>query len=130
MREVRLRMSAGLRDQPHVVMSSWRGVSGRRYVVIVHDLADAGTIETPSAVVLGVRRRTARPSFTSTGSPTQRPSATPWCATWSTTMSEPRHCLDLWQLLDVYRCVGEIMVEAALQMPFAMADVWAQARRR
>nr|WP_246685342.1 MULTISPECIES: hypothetical protein [unclassified Methylobacterium] len=45
-------------------------------------------------------------------------------------MSEPRHCLDLWQLLDVYRCVGEIMVEAALQMPFAMADVWAQARRR
>ena len=50
-------MSAGLRDQPHVVMSSWRGVSGRRYVVIVHDLADADTIEAPGAVVLGVRRQ-------------------------------------------------------------------------
>ena len=55
-REVRLRMSAGLRDKPHVVMSSWRGVSGRRYVVIVHDLADAASIEAPGAVVLGVRR--------------------------------------------------------------------------
>lgn len=56
-REVRLKMSAGLRDKPHVVMSAWRGVSGRRYVVIVHDLADAGTVEAPGAVVLGVRRR-------------------------------------------------------------------------
>ena len=55
--EVRLRMSAGLRDKPFVVMSAWRGVSGRRYVVIVHDLADASTIEAPGAVVLGVRRR-------------------------------------------------------------------------
>lgn len=50
-------MSAGLRDRPYVVMSSWRGVSGRRYVVTVHDLADAASIEAPTAVVLGVRRR-------------------------------------------------------------------------
>ena len=56
-REERLRLSAGLRDKPYVVMSSWRGVSGRRYVVIVHDLADAPTIEAPGAVVLGVRRQ-------------------------------------------------------------------------
>lgn len=46
------------------------------------------------------------------------------------TMSEPRHRLDVWQLLDVYRCVGEILHEAALQMPFAIADAWAQAARR
>ena len=55
-REVRLRMSAGLRDKPHVVMSSWRGVSGRRYVVIVHDVADAASIEAPGAVAFGGRR--------------------------------------------------------------------------
>ena len=56
-REVRIRTAAGLRGTPPVALSAWRGVSGRRYVVIVHDLADAGTAEAPGAVVLGVRRR-------------------------------------------------------------------------
>lgn len=34
----------------------------------------------------------------------------------------PRHRLGLWALLDVYRCTFEILHEAALQWPFAVAD--------
>ena len=44
--------------------------------------------------------------------------------------SEPRHRLDLWSLLDIYRCTAEIMLEANLQMPFAMLDAWARLARR
>lgn len=33
-----------------------------------------------------------------------------------------RHRLDLCDLLDVYRLTFEVLVEAALQMPFAIAD--------
>ncbi|TXM65738.1 hypothetical protein [Methylobacterium sp. WL120] len=57
MREVRIRTASGLRGTPPVALGAWRGVSGRRYVVIVHDLAAAPMIEAPGAVVLGVRRQ-------------------------------------------------------------------------
>ena len=38
--------------------------------------------------------------------------------------SEPRCRLDLWTLLDVYRCSAEILIEANTQLPFAIADAW------
>ncbi|MCJ2054010.1 hypothetical protein [Methylobacterium sp. J-070] len=38
--------------------------------------------------------------------------------------SEPRHRLDLWSLLDVYRATAEIWIEANTQLPFAIADAW------
>ena len=37
--------------------------------------------------------------------------------------SEPRR-LDLWSLLDVYRATFEVLHEAGLQLPFAVADAW------
>ncbi|GEM_PF-2110712 len=43
--------------------------------------------------------------------------------------SEPRHRLDLWSLLDVYRATFEVMQEAALQMPFTLADEWLRLAR-
>lgn len=56
-REERLRATAGLKGTPAVALSAWRGLSGRRYVVGIHDLTldaldDAGT----DAVVIVVRR--------------------------------------------------------------------------
>lgn len=47
-----------------------------------------------------------------------------------TMRSEPRHRLDLWSLLDVYRATFEVMHEAALQLPFAIADEWCRIGRR
>ncbi|WP_158169206.1 hypothetical protein [Methylobacterium mesophilicum] len=41
-----------------------------------------------------------------------------------TMRSELRHRLDLWSLLDVYRCTAEIWIEANTQLPFAIADAW------
>lgn len=38
--------------------------------------------------------------------------------------SEPRHRLDLWSLLDVYRATAEIWIEANTQLPFALPDAW------
>ncbi|MGU3539998.1 hypothetical protein [Methylobacterium sp. A54F] len=37
--------------------------------------------------------------------------------------------LDLWSLLDVYRCTIEIWHEAALQLPLAIADEWSRIAR-
>jgi hypothetical protein len=38
--------------------------------------------------------------------------------------SEPHRQLDLWSLLDVYRCTAEIWIEANTQLPFAIAGAW------
>jgi len=53
-REERLRATAGLRPKPP--LSSWRGHSGRRYIVGVHALADAEILDVIDAVILAVRR--------------------------------------------------------------------------
>ena len=42
---------------------------------------------------------------------------------------DPRHRFDLFQLLDVYRATFEVWHEAALQLPFAIADEWARLAR-
>ncbi|MET0744538.1 MAG: hypothetical protein ABWY78_14300 [Microvirga sp.] len=54
MREERLRATAGLRPKPP--LSSWRGHSGRRYIVGVHALADAEILDVLDAVMIAVRR--------------------------------------------------------------------------
>ncbi|MDF2810976.1 MAG: hypothetical protein K0S56_2007 [Microvirga sp.] len=54
MREERLRATAGLRSSP--ALSSWRGRSGRRYIVGVHSLSSAELMEVTDAVILAVRR--------------------------------------------------------------------------
>jgi hypothetical protein len=54
-REERLRAMSGLR-QVGVALSSWRGRSGRRYVVGVHPLAEGGILDVTDAVMLAVRR--------------------------------------------------------------------------
>jgi hypothetical protein len=54
-REERLRAMSGLR-QVGVALSSWRGRSGRRYVVGVHPLAEGGILDITDAVMLAVRR--------------------------------------------------------------------------
>lgn len=56
MREERLRTTAGLRGSPALALSAWRGRSGRRYVVGVHDLAEPDFDELGEAVVIAVRR--------------------------------------------------------------------------
>ncbi len=43
--------------------------------------------------------------------------------------AEPRHRLDLWSLCDVYRCTAEILIEANLQLPFAIMDAWLRPAR-
>ena len=43
--------------------------------------------------------------------------------------SEPRHRLDLWSLCAVYRCTAEILIEANLQLPFALLDAWVRLAR-
>ena len=54
MREERLRATAGLRSSP--ALSSWRGRSGRRYVVGVHPLDAAEVMDVTDAVIIAVRR--------------------------------------------------------------------------
>jgi hypothetical protein len=54
-REERLRATAGLRDAS-LALSSWRGHSGRRYVVGVHPLDEAEFLSLTEAVVLAVKR--------------------------------------------------------------------------
>ena len=54
-REERLRAAAGLRHAS-LILSSWRGRSGRRYVVGVHPLAAADLRELTDAVLLAVKR--------------------------------------------------------------------------
>ncbi|GJD29207.1 hypothetical protein PMNALOAF_0439 [Methylobacterium adhaesivum] len=56
MREERLRTTAGLRGTPALVLSAWRGRSGRRYIVGIHDLAETELDEMEDAVILAVRR--------------------------------------------------------------------------
>ena len=56
MREERLRTTAGLRGSPALALSAWRGRSGRRYVVGVHELGEPDFGEMGEAVVIAVRR--------------------------------------------------------------------------
>jgi hypothetical protein len=53
-REERLRATAGLRSSP--TLSSWRGLSGRRYIVGVHPLDLKELLDVTDAVVLAVGR--------------------------------------------------------------------------
>ena len=53
-REERLRATAGLRSSS--TLSSWRGHSGRRYIVGVHPLALSELLDVTDAVLLAVRR--------------------------------------------------------------------------
>ena len=53
-REERLRSTIGLREPD--VLSSWRGRSGRRYVVGVQPLAETDVSEVTDAVVIAVQR--------------------------------------------------------------------------
>lgn len=52
--EERLRSTAGVRGA--VALSSWRGRSGRRYVVGIHPLTEKELVDLVDAVVLAVRR--------------------------------------------------------------------------
>ena len=54
-REERLRATAGLKDGS-LALTSWRGRSGRRYVVGIHPLDEAEVLALSEAVVLAVRR--------------------------------------------------------------------------
>ncbi len=54
MREERLRATAGLRSSS--TLSSWRGRSGRRYIVGVHPLTETELLEVTDAVILAVKR--------------------------------------------------------------------------
>ncbi len=77
MREERLRTMAGLRGTPALSLSAWRGRSGRRYVVGVHEIAASDLAEVGPAVLIAVRRDSAgiaQPvSVTATGeSPRER----------------------------------------------------------
>lgn len=53
-REERLRATAGLRSS--AALSSWRGRSGRRYIVAVHPLMQSELLDVTDAVILAVRR--------------------------------------------------------------------------
>jgi hypothetical protein len=53
-REERLRATAGLREPP--ALTSWRGLSGRRYVVGVHALGETDIEELTDAVLIAVER--------------------------------------------------------------------------
>jgi hypothetical protein len=53
-REERLRATAGLRGG--LDLSSWRGRSGRRYVVGVHALSESEILELSDAVIIAVGR--------------------------------------------------------------------------
>jgi hypothetical protein len=54
-REERLRATAGLR-QSSLTLSSWRGRSGRRYIVGVHPLQEPDILEVTEAVMIAVKR--------------------------------------------------------------------------
>ena len=54
MREERLRATAGLRGSLN--LSSWRGRSGRRYVVGVHALYEPDILEITDAIMIAVGR--------------------------------------------------------------------------
>jgi hypothetical protein len=54
MGEERLRATAGLRGP--INLSSWRGRSGRRYVVGVHPLTEPELLDVADAVIVAVRR--------------------------------------------------------------------------
>ncbi|GLS46799.1 hypothetical protein [Methylobacterium brachythecii] len=56
MAEERLRTVASLRGTPALTLSAWRGRSGRRYVVGVHDMGEPDLAEMRDAVVIAVRR--------------------------------------------------------------------------
>jgi hypothetical protein len=53
-REERLRATAGLRSS--ATLSSWRGRSGRRYIVGVHPLVESEVLDVTDAVILAVKR--------------------------------------------------------------------------
>ncbi|WP_246215744.1 hypothetical protein [Microvirga makkahensis] len=57
-REERLRATAGLRSSSTLnsTLSSWRGLSGRRYIVGVHPLDLKELLEVTDAVILAVHR--------------------------------------------------------------------------
>ena len=55
-REERLRTSTGLRGAPVLAMSAWRGLSSRRYVVVVQPLDTPDLVAESAAVVLAVAR--------------------------------------------------------------------------
>ncbi len=54
-REERLRATAGLRGGS-LNLSSWRGRSGRRYVVGVHPLSETDILDVTEAIIIAVRR--------------------------------------------------------------------------
>jgi hypothetical protein len=54
-REERLRATAGLRHTS-LTLSSWRGRSGRRYIVGVHPLVAEEVLDVTEAVILAVKR--------------------------------------------------------------------------
>ena len=54
-REEPLRATAGLRSSP-TTLSSWRGLSGRRYIVGVHSLDLNELLDVTDAVILAVSR--------------------------------------------------------------------------
>ena len=53
-REERLRATAGLREPP--ALTSWRGRSGRRYVVGIHPANEADIVDLTDAVLIAVQR--------------------------------------------------------------------------
>lgn len=53
-REERLRATAGLREQP--ALTSWRGKSGRRYVVGIHPANEPDIADVTDAVLIAVQR--------------------------------------------------------------------------
>jgi hypothetical protein len=53
-REERLRATAGLREPP--ALTSWRGKSGRRYVVGIHPASEADIADVTDAVLIAVQR--------------------------------------------------------------------------
>lgn len=55
-REERLRTTAGLRGTPAIALSAWRGTSGRRYVVSIHDARHVELEELIESVAIGVSR--------------------------------------------------------------------------
>lgn len=55
-REEMLKSSCGLRGAPAIPVSAWRGTSGRRYVVGIHNASTMDAEELLEAVVIAVRR--------------------------------------------------------------------------
>lgn len=55
-REERLRPTSGLRGTPALALSAWRGRSGRRYVVGVHEMLTPTREEHGDMVAIAVRR--------------------------------------------------------------------------